>query len=318
MTYFLFLIGFVVLIKGADLLIEGSSSVAKRFGISDLVIGMTVVAFGTSAPELVVNVFASFNGNSDLAISNVLGSNIANIFLGLGVACLFGGLVVQRNTVIKEIPLSFLSACVLAFLANDHLIDLTANSALTRIDGLVLLSFFAVFFYYTVNLALVGKEKLVLETELMPVWKAVVFILLGLVGLVFGGEWIVDGAVLIAQKFGMSEALIGLTVVAIGTSLPEIVTCAVSAKKGKKDIAIGNVVGSNMFNVFWVLGLSSVIKPLPFQSSINFDVITHILAALLLFIFVFVANKKHILKRWHGVLFLGLYSVYMAIAIYRG
>ena len=318
MTYFLFILGFFVLIKGADVLIDGASSIAKRFSISDLVIGMTIVAFGTSAPELVVNIFASAQGNADLAISNVLGSNIANIFLGLGVACLFGGLVVQRNTVIKEIPLSFLAAVVLAFLVNDQLIDHGAVSQLTRIDGLILLSFFAVFFFYTISLAMVGKEKLQVETEFMPIGKALLFSVLGLAGLVFGGDWIVAGAVLLAQNFGMSESLIGLTIVAVGTSLPEIVTSAVSAKKGKKDIAIGNVVGSNMFNIFWVLGISSVIKPLPFQSSLNLDVITHIVAAALLFLFVFVANKNHILKRWHGFLFLALYAVYMAVAIYRG
>ncbi|MCP5463950.1 MAG: calcium/sodium antiporter [Deltaproteobacteria bacterium] len=318
MTYLLFVIGFVILIKGADLLVDGSSSLAKQFHISDLVIGLTIVAFGTSAPELVVNLIASYKGNTELAVTNVLGSNIANTFIAVGAAAIITPLTVQRNTVSKEIPLSVLAGLVVAFVCNDVFLNGDVSSRITRGDGLVLLSFFAVFFVYTLTIAKRDLDSVAQDPDLMSPAKAVVFIILGLAGLTVGGDWIVNGAIAVARVFGMSEALIGLTVVAVGTSLPEIVTSCTAAYKGRKDIAIGNAVGSNIFNVFWVLGLSSVIRELPFDSKINLDVAVNLLAGFLLFAFLFIRNRTHTMGRVKGVLFLFFYAAYISIAIWRG
>jgi len=317
MTYFLLIIGFIILIKGADLLVEGASSIAQKLNVSDLVIGLTVVAFGTSAPEMFVNVFASIEGNSNIAIGNILGSNIANIFLILGVSAMIYPLAVKSNTVWKEIPFSLLAAVILGILANDYLIDNKASSELTRSDGLVLLGFFIIFMYYIFSIVKKTEQKLKEESPQMSNFRAVAYILLGLSGLVLGGSWIVDAAVKIASQFGVSEYLIGLTVVAVGTSLPELATSAMAAYKRNTDIAIGNVVGSNIFNIFWVLGISAVIKPLPFQPTGNSEIAMTIVASILLFS-VFFVGKKHVLQKWQGALFLLLYAGYTSFLIIRG
>lgn len=318
MTYVLLVLGFVLLIKGADLLIEGSSSIAKRLNISDLVIGLTIVAFGTSAPELIVNVMASYNGNTDLAIANVLGSNIANTFLAIGGAAIFTPLIVKRNTIYKEIPLTLLAAIVLFITANDVFLDGNAPNQITRSEGLTLIGFFIIFFFYTVGIAADSNDVAFEKTKRLTITRSMTYILFGLLGLTYGGEWIVSGSVDVAKVFGMSETLVGITVVAIGTSLPEITTSILSAYKGKSDIAIGNAVGSNIFNIFWVLAASSTIKTLPFSDKINFDVGVNILASLLLFLFLYIANKKHTLKRGHGIFFIALYSIYIGISVMRG
>lgn len=317
MTYFLLIIGFVILIKGADLLVDGASSIAKKLNVSDLVIGLTVVAFGTSTPEMFVNVFASIQGNSEIAIGNIIGSNIANILLILGVSAIIYPLAVQSTTIWKEIPFSLLAALVLGVLANDYLIDQKEKSELTRSDGLVLLAFFIIFMYYIFSIAKTSENKTNKDLAQLSNSKSVLYILLGLTGLVLGGTWIVNGAVTISAQYGVSEYLIGLTVVAVGTSLPELATSAVAAYKKNTDIAIGNVVGSNIFNIFWVLGISAVIKPLPFQPAGNSDIAMTIFASLLLFAFLF-AGKKHLLEKWQGVLFLLLYAGYTVFLIMRG
>lgn len=320
LTYFLFFIGFILLIKGADLLVNGASSIAKKLKISDLVIGLTIVAFGTSAPEMFVNVSASIQGNSEIAIGNIIGSNIANILLILGVCAIIFPLAVQNTTVWKEIPFSLLAALVLGILVNDHLIDHEENSVLTRGDGLILLSFFIIFIYYIFSIAKKTENTSTEETEetaQLSNFRSVAYIILGLIGLVLGGNWIINGAVEIASHFGVSEYLIGLTVVAVGTSLPELATSAVAAYRKNTDIAIGNVVGSNIFNIFWVLGLSAVIKPLPFQPSGNSDIAMTIFSSMLLFIVLFV-GKRHLLERWQGALFLVLYVGYTAFLVTRG
>ena len=318
MQYVLLFIGFALLIKGAGWLVDGASSIARRFNVSDLVIGLTVVAFGTSSPELFVNIIASLKGNTEIAIGNVLGSNIANTFLILGIASIIYPLTVGKGTVWKEIPLSLLAAIVLGILANDQLIDKREFSVLTRIDGLVFLSFFAVFMYYSVTIAkkIKGMEEYVPAKEHRFV-KALLLIVFGLLGLTIGGQWIVDGAVYMALSFGMSQSLAGLTIVAIGTSLPELATSAVAAKKKNVEIAIGNVVGSNIFNIFFVLGISSVVKPLPFNMKSNIDVGVVILASLLLLACLF-TGKKHSLDRWEGAIFVLLYTVYITYVIIRG
>jgi cation:H+ antiporter len=315
LTYVLFIIGFVFLFKGANFLVDGSASIAKKLKISSIVIGLTIVAFGTSMPELIVNIFASINGNTEIAIGNILGSNIANIFLILGISAIIFPLTTKKNTVWKEIPFSLLAALVLAFLVNDIVIDGASFSALTRIDGLILISFFIIFLYYTFGIAKVSSDDMSqADIQEFNYTKSILFIILGLIGLILGGRWIVNGAIKIAQIFNLSESLIGLTVVAIGTSLPELATSAVAAYKKQTDIAIGNIVGSNIFNILWILGISSLIRPLPFNASSDLDIFMTIFASLLLFMVMFI-GKKHIIQRWQGVLMILVYIVYVFVLI---
>lgn len=317
LIYLLFVLGFVFLIKGADLLVDGASAVARRFHVTPLVIGLTIVAFGTSAPELVVNLFASIQGNTEIAIGNILGSNIANILLILGLAAFIYPVTAQKSTVWKEIPFSLLAAVVLGFLAQDVFIDGAGASALTRIDGLVLLSFFAIFLYYIVAVARSNRAGVDEQPSAeMSTGKAIGYIALGLFGLVLGGKWIVDGAVDIAQMLGMSQSLIALTIVAVGTSLPELATSVVAARKKQSDIAIGNVVGSNIFNIFFILGTSAVIRPLPFQASSALDIAMTIGASAILFALLFI-GKRHIVERWQGLLMIALYGLYVVMLIIR-
>ena len=317
-TFTAMIAGFVLLIKGADFLVEGASSVARRFHVSDLVIGLTVVAFGTSTPELFVNIFASMQGSTGIAIGNVVGSNIANILLILGVSAIIYPLSVTRGTVWKEIPFSLLTALVLGIVANDRMIDHASASAITRIDGLMLLCFFGIFMYYSASIAKeTDDEASRALTEKMGIVKSGLMIAAGLAGLMLGGKWIVDGAVTLASAFGMSQSLIGLTIVAVGTSLPEFATSAVAAYKKNTDIAVGNVVGSNIFNIFFVLGMSSVIRPLPFQASLNRDVGMTVFSSMLLFLFMF-TGKKRSLDRWEGALFLVFYGAYIFVLAASG
>lgn len=315
LTYILFVIGFVLLIKGASLLVDGSASIAKKLKISNIVIGLTIVAFGTSAPEFIVNILASINGNTEIAIGNILGSNIVNIFLILGIAAVIYPLSTKRNTVWKEIPMSLLAALMLGVLVNDIRIDNGTFSGLGRIDGIVLLSFFIIFLYYIFSIARIsGEGENDSDIKDLSNIKSSLYILLGLVGLVLGGKWIVDGAVYIATMLNVSQSLIGLTVVAIGTSLPELATSAIAAYKKQTDIAIGNVVGSNIFNIFWILGFSAIVRPLPFSASSDIDILMTIGASLLLFVIMFV-GKKHVVERWQGVLMILLYIAYIAFLI---
>lgn len=296
-------------------MVDGASSIAKKFNVSDLMIGLTIVSFGTSAPELIVNLFASFQGSSDLAVANIVGSNISNILLILGVAAVIYPLAVRKGTITKEIPLSLLAAVVLWFMANDAMIDKAGQSALTRIDGSVLLMFFVIFLYYTFGIAKVeGTGEEIKEHKN---WKAILMILAGMTGLALGGKWIVDGAIEIAQRFGMSEAMIGLTIVAIGTSLPELAASAVAAFRHKADIAIGNVVGSNIFNVFWILGISSIIKPIYFSPMLNFDIYFMAVVTVILLAFMFI-GRRNVLQRWQGASLIGLYVAYIIYLVIRG
>jgi cation:H+ antiporter len=314
LTYILFVVGFVLLISGANLLVEGAASIAKKLSISSIVIGLTVVSFGTSAPEFIVSIFASIQGNTAIAIGNILGSNIVNILLILGVSAIIFPLATKENTVWKEIPLSLLAAILLGVMVNDTLIDGGTFSGITRIDGIVFLAFFIIFLYYTFGISKVSGENTDLEIKEMSYMKSSFYVAGGLLGLVFGGKWIVDGAIKIAEGFNVSQSLIGLTVVAIGTSLPELATSAVAAYKKQSDIAIGNVVGSNIFNIFWILGFSSVINPLPFSKDSAIDVIMTIVASLILFIIMFI-GKKHTVERWQGVIMILIYIGYVAYLI---
>ncbi len=315
MTYILFVIGFFVLIKGADLLVDGSSSIAKKLKISNIVIGLTIVAFGTSAPEFIVNIFASANGNTEIAIGNILGSNIANILLILGISAIIYPLVTKNNTVWKEIPLNLLAAILLGILVNDVRIEGGTFSGLSRIDGFVLLAFFIIFLYYTFGISKVtGEISDEPNIKQLSNLKSLLYIVGGLLGLVMGGKWIVDGAVKIAELFNVNQSLIGLTIVAIGTSLPELATSAIAAYKKQTDIAIGNVVGSNIFNIFWILGFSALIRPLPFSKTSDFDIIMTILASAILFIIMFI-GKKHTIEKWQGIIMILLYIAYIVFLI---
>ena len=316
LTYILFIVGFYFLIKGASWLVDGASSIAKKFKVSNLVIGLTIVSFGTSAPELIVNLIASFQGNSDLAISNIIGSNISNVLLILGISAIIFPLKVKRGTIFKEIPFSLLAAVALWFLVNDNLLEEQSYSALTRIDGAILLLFFIIFLYYSFGIAKVEGEGQD-EVKERQTSLSVLMVIGGMLGLALGGHLIVDGAIVIAQKFGMSESLIGLTIVAIGTSLPELAASAVAAYKHKSDIAIGNIIGSNVFNVFWILGLSSFIRPIIFSPILNFDIYFMAIITVVLFLFMFV-GKKNILQRWQGVSMVGIYIIYIVYLINRG
>lgn len=319
-TTALFVVGFVLLIKGADALVTGASSLAARLGVSALVIGLTIVAFGTSAPELIVNLLASINGNTDIAIGNILGSNIVNILIILGVSAIIFPLSVGKGTVWKEIPFALLAVVVLAFMSLDAVIDGATTSVITRSDGFILIAFFAIFLYYIFGLArtdAVASVEGVEQVEYMSYSRATVLIIAGLAGLVIGGKWIVDGAIMFATALGVSQALIGLTVVAIGTSLPELATSVMAALRKQSDIAVGNVVGSNIFNIFWILGLSATIAPLPFSSALIFDLAVTLAVTLFLFVALFV-GKRHTLERWQGWLFVGVYVLYVTYLIWRG
>ncbi|MEW5767277.1 MAG: calcium/sodium antiporter [bacterium] len=315
MPYILLIIGFILLIKGADFLVEGASAIARRLKVSDLVIGLTMVAFGTSTPELFVNIMASLKGNADIAIGNILGSNIVNILFILGVSSIIFPLGITKGTVWKEIPLSLLASVLLGVMANDQWIDRSGSSALTRIDGLVFISFFVIFMYYSFGLPARIEEHL--TAKLYEPVKSVLLVILGLIGLILGGQWIVDGAVHLASGLGVSQSLIGLTIVAVGTSLPELATSAVAAYKKNAEIAVGNVVGSSIFNIFFVLGISSIIKPIPFQARNNIDIGVVILANMLLFVCMFI-GRRHLLGRWEGIVFVILYVSYMVFLVVQG
>jgi cation:H+ antiporter len=319
LPYLLFIIGLVLLVKGADWLVSGASTLGRRLGISDLVIGLTVVAFGTSLPELIVSVLAAVTGNTDIAVGNVLGSNIANILLILGLAAGLFPLAVTQGTVWKEIPFGLLAVVVLGILGNDRLIDGATTSQLSRIDGLVFLAFFLIFLYYTAGIAhnIRPDERVQYQEGAPSPRRPLTHIVVGLALLIVGGHWTVNGAVTMARSLGVSQSLIGLTIVAVGTSLPELVTSVVAALKQKADIAVGNVVGSNIFNIFLILGVTSCLRPLPLSPQNNVDILVVVGATLILFITMF-TGKRHILDRWEGWLMIASYVGYTAFLIHRG
>lgn len=318
LTFVLFVLGFIFLIKGADLLVEGASAISKKLGVSSLVIGLTVVSFGTSAPELVVNVISGLQGASDIGIGNVLGSNVANILLILGVAAAINEIHIKKGLLAREVPFSMLAILVVALMANDSILSGRGFSEIDRIDGLVLLSFFVIFMYYMAS----NKQHELFadnpEVKKLPTHVSVIYVLLGILGLTLGGKWIVDGGMEIARMLNISENLVGLTLVAIGTSLPELATSVVAALKNESDIAIGNVVGSNIFNLFFILGVSATITPIPFNPEINnVDVLMVGIASVLLFMAVSV-DKKAVMQKWNGYSFLLFYAAYIGFLVWRG
>lgn len=309
----LIIIGFVALVKGADWLVDGASAIAKRFGISDLVIGLTVVAFGTSMPEFVVNMVSVGHGTTDLAITNILGSNIINTFVILGLTALVYPIASQKHSRNFDIPLSTMAGfLVLVFVVLSE--RFYGIGEISRLGGIALLAFFAFFLFDAFKHAKdhpeEAAEEPVAETKDLPVRRAIGLIIGGLVGLSIGGELIVDSAVDLATRFGVSEAIIGLTIVALGTSLPELATSVVAAHKHNTDIAIGNVFGSNIFNVFFVLGVSAVVRPLPAYDGIELDAFMAALGSIVVWLCLR-TNRERILKRWGGALLVLIYAAYL-------
>lgn len=303
-------VGLVLLVKGADWLVDGASKLAKRLGVTDLVIGLTIVAFGTSMPEFVVNMVSVADGATDLAITNILGSNIINTLVILGCSALVCPLVAQRSTVRLDIPLNIVAGIlVLVFVFITSPME---PKGLSRVEGLALLVVFAAFLFYTFYTAKADAATTT-ESTPFPLWKCVVLILSGLVGLVVGGEMIVKSAVAIARYCGVAESVIGLTIVALGTSLPELATSVVAAFKHNNDIAIGNVVGSNIFNVFFILGTSAIIKHLPVYPGIEID--AALVAVSALAVWLLLCNKNRSINRWGGVLLLVLYAGYLTFRL---
>jgi cation:H+ antiporter len=307
-------LGFVFLIKGADLLVEGSAALAIRLSVSEIVIGLTVVSFGTSAPELIVNILASIQEKSDITMGNVIGSNIINILLILGVAGLLKPILTEKNTVWREIPFSLLAAIALFIACNDSFFG-GGPDQISRSDGLLFLLFFIIFITY--SFAISGIEfRDQAEIRTLSPAKIALFMTLGLAGLVGGGKLVVDNAIDVARLLNVSEKVIGLTIVAIGTSLPELFTSAVAAFKGKSDIAMGNIVGSNIFNIFFILAVSSIIRPISFTPQLNVDIVVLIAASVLLFLTMFIGNIRK-LDRGAALIFLVFYFVYFIFLMIR-
>ena len=309
------LLGLALILIGANALTDGASALAKRWGVSDLVIGLTVVAFGTSAPELVISVVSSVGGNSELAIGNVVGSNLFNVFVIIGVTAMVVPIKVGKSIMINEIPFVILSALALLAIGNSHLLDGAASPAVSRVDGILLLLFFVIFMRYTFSQARGGTAT---DSEgsvkLMPMWKSLIWVVAGLGGLIYGGDRFVAGASAIASRLGVSDAVIGLTIVAAGTSLPELATSVAAALKGKPAIALGNVIGSNIFNIFLVLGVSAVIRPLPFGTIGNVDLISLTVACMMFWFFGWFFKERTI-TRTEGAILTSCYIVYVAYMV---
>lgn len=307
--------GLALILVGANALTDGAAAVAKRFQISDLVIGLTIVAFGTSAPELVISVMAALGGSADMAIGNVVGSNVFNVLMIIGITALVMPIKVGQGTLSKEIPLVILASFALAFLGNDVLLDGDTANIISRIDGLILLCFFLIFMRYTFAIARNGSDEGEGEKiKEMPIWKSVLFIAGGLAGLIYGGQLFVDGASGIASALGVSGSTIGLTIVAGGTSLPELATSVTAALKKNSGIAIGNAIGSNLFNIFFVLGCSATISPLPMGGINNIDMLV-LIGSAILFWLVGWFFKKRTITRVEGALLVVCYIAYTAFLI---
>jgi cation:H+ antiporter len=313
---FLLIFGFVLLIKGADWLVSGTSSLAKKYNVSELVIGLTVVAFGTSTPELVVNIIASAREYDEVVFGNIIGSNIFNLLMILGIAGLIYPINVKVKTVWKEIPYSILAGLVLLLLVNDVHLWKQEENLCRLLDGIILLIFFIFFLIYVLRNLKAEGDKGTNDTKVYGTLRTIVYIIIGFAGLIIGGRLVVKNAVEIANRLSVSEKLIGLTIVSIGTSLPELATSAVAAIKKKSDLAIGNVIGSNIFNIFLILGISGIISPLNYNTTFNTDIFVYILGTSFLFIAMFTGGKKK-LDRWEAVLLLLYFIAYMAFLIWR-
>ncbi len=303
----LLIIGLALVVGGANFLTDGAASIAKRFRLSDLVIGLTVLAFGTSAPELTVSLMAALKGSADIAIGNVIGSNIFNILAIVGITALIMPLTMSNSTIRIEIPLTILSSAVLFFMANDRLFDMAGENVITRTEGFVLLAFFLIFLFYTFNMSKGEESPGQVRQFALPL--SIIMVIGGLVALVFGGDLFVDNAAMLAGRMGVSESVVAITIVAGGTSLPELVTTLVAAIKKRPGMAIGNIVGSNLFNILLILGVSSSISPIRIQGITVVDYGIFILSAILLYVFGLFFGDKTI-KRFEGSILSSLFICY--------
>lgn len=301
------IIGFALLLKSADWLVIGASALAKKLKVSDLAIGLTVVAFGTSTPELVVNIFASIQNHSDIVLGNIIGSNNFNLFVILGISALITPLVVQSSTVWKEIPYSLFAALLLLLLANDFFVS--EKNVLSRIDGFILLVMFILFIYYVYSHLKVDLTSQAISVQTYSNLKIALLIVVGLGGLTFGGRLVVSSSIEIAKIFNISEKVIGLTIVAAGTSLPELAISVVAAFKKNNDIAVGNIIGSNVFNIFFILSISAIINPIEYNSMFNIDLVVLMFGTMVLFLMMFTGKRKR-LDRLEAVILLLIYFMY--------
>ncbi|MGL4373045.1 MAG: calcium/sodium antiporter [Turicibacter sp.] len=318
MDYIFLLLGFGCLVKGADWFVDGSSSIAKTLKIPSLIIGLTIVAFGTSAPEVAVSIIGAIKGSNDMAVGNVVGSNIFNLLGVVGVAAIISPLIVKKSIVAKEFPFALLATVSLLILGFDTIYHHYTQNILTRGDGVMLMLLMGIFVYYLIELALTSRSQVNEEPEEIKSYslsKSIGFSVVGLVAIVVGGQLVVSSATTIALAWGMSESLVGLTIVGIGTSLPELVTSIIAAFKGESDIALGNVIGSNIFNIFFILGLSAVIKDIVINPAIFTDVL--IMVGITIMGYIFAITHRRI-NRFEGFFLVGSYIAYMIFIIYRG
>lgn len=312
MSFILIIVGLILLIKCADWFVDGCSNVAKALGIPSLIIGLTIVAFGTSAPEAAVSVTASIKGMNDISLGNVVGSNICNLLLVLGISGLFGSLTAKRKIITRDFVYAIFSCVVIFILSFGFFISGGKEGVITRTNGLILLCFLGIYLYALLGDALRSVRSSEEKGDFHL--KDIVLIIVGIIGIIFGGQLVVNSATDIANMLNISQNIIALTIVAIGTSLPELVTSVVASKKGEADIAIGNVVGSNIFNIFFILGLSSAISPITFGIESFIDIIVMVVASVIVYLLLLknkrIGNKK-------GIILLALYAVYMVYILMR-
>ena len=323
MDYLILIIGFTALIKGADFFVDGASSIARKFGIPTILIGLTIVAFGTSAPEGAVSIKAAISNSDGIAVGNIIGSSIFNILLVIGTAAIIKPVRIKVKTILKEYPFLLLSSSMLFVLSYDVVLQGAEVNRLSRGDGIVLFSVFLVFLYYLVEMAISSnrsentEEDGLIETDNITEFKlskSIFLTLLGMIGIMLGANWVVESSSSIAINLGMSDTLVGLTIVAIGTSLPELVTSIVAAFKGESDIAVGNAIGSNMFNIVFILGITSMIKPLPIENKVFIDMIYLLAATILTYVFSITGKKTN---RFEGIILSLAYVSYMAFVLIR-
>lgn len=314
LSVFLIIIGFIFLIASADLLVDGSSGIAKKFHIPEIIIGLTIVSIGTSMPELFVSITSALEGHSDMSLGNIIGSNLSNLLLILGLSAIIKPVVFQKETRLYEIPMCLLFTITFMIFCNT-------NDGISRIEGVVLLLLFCVFLGYTIFMG-IKESKTNLEKDDAKeeknnsIVKNIILVILGVIGLKVGGDLTVDNAVNVANYFNISEKIISLTILAVGTSLPELVTSVTAAIKGNSDIAIGNIIGSNIFNILLILGVASIIKPITYNVTYNFDISILIVATVILALFPFIPPKDK-MSRANGIIYFLMYIAYLAILILK-
>lgn len=317
MNYIILIIGFILLIKGADVFVEGASNIAKKFGIPSIIVGLTIVSLGTSAPELAVSLIASFEGNNGITIGNVLGSNIFNTLMVLGLTAIVMPIIIEKSTVIKDYIVNILVTILLLVLSFGGKLLFNKEAGLNRLSGFILIGSCVIYIIYLIKTAKNQSEDSEDNKE-VNILVSTFKIIIGIIGIIIGGNLVVNSASNIAYSFGLSDKLVGLTIVAMGTSLPELVTSMIAALKGENDIAIGNVLGSNIFNILLILGVSSSIKPIVISNSLLVDMLFLIIISLILGIFIFKGNKEKLrLGKIEGLILVALYIGYMAYIIFR-